>query len=267
MIISQREVGEKIVILNKNGKTEVVDKGKITLLQNKSSNHFKYINSEVSRFYPEGFFLFSPTVAFIENFSILDAINGNNNVIKSFSKEEIIEKLDFLYHMRIQHLIFSSADHLTHPNIAEILYYADQKKLTINIITDLLNLQEDSLLQVPGNTFFLFTLDLVSQQLNNQMAIPFQKIYELIKTLEDKNSFVQPLISVHLANPKNIDNIITWCLQHQLPRPQWLETQHIGKAIDTSNLVLQTEYIKLFAMIFHQKNSELHQKCNNDYIY
>ncbi|TCP67300.1 hypothetical protein [Baia soyae] len=249
-IIAYREIDSNYVILQNNGQIHMVNSTNLQLFDAKK------VESDIitTAMNHVNLFLFSPTVAFLENHSVLDKpkVVGEMETEVRPSFESYAS-----FNHSIQEIICSGADYLHDPDSIDTLIQSTPYPLTIQILVDDLQIHENMLFTPVFNSFTL-CFDLIFNRKNHKKGmIDFQEIRSVKRDLQKFNINLRLFMSIQLMDSKQIEETIQLCLDHQLPRPQILETHPIGKALSHSHIILQKEYLSLLENITHQNNTAL----------
>ncbi|SDY17578.1 hypothetical protein [Thermoactinomyces sp. DSM 45892] len=247
-IIAYREIDSHYIVLQNNGQIHKVNNTNLQLLG------VKKVESDIitTRIDHVNLFLFSPTIAFLENHFVLDKIKivdeMENRARPSFTSYDS-------FNHSIQEIICSGTDHFHDPDPINTLIQSTPYPLTIQILVDDLHIHEDMLLT---HTFTSFTLcfDLIfNQKKTKNGKIDFSGIRAVKRDLQKWNIDLRLFMSIQLMDSQEIEETIQLCLDHRLPRPQILETHPIGKALSHSHIILQKEYLSLLESITNQNHT------------
>ncbi|SFX17778.1 hypothetical protein SAMN04487866_10223 [Thermoactinomyces sp. DSM 45891] len=249
-MIAYREIDSNYIVLQNNGQIHRVNNTNLQLFD------VKKIESDIITTSMDhvNLFLFSPTIAFLENHSVLNKIKIvdeiENRARSSFTSYDS-------FNHSIQEIICSGTDYLQDPYPVDTLIQSTPYPLTIQILADDLHIHEKMLLT---HTFTSFTLcfDLIFNKKNPENSkIDFQEVRAAKRDLQKWNIDLRLFMSIQLMDSEEIEETIQLCLDHKLPRPQILETHPIGKALSHSHIILQKEYLSLLENITHQNHTAL----------
>ena len=248
MIAYQENIGG-IVALLPDGRVEFLHpkvKGIIEKLNTEEIDAFDFDNYIISDPYVEleGFHLNGPIIGFIEITNLCNltckhcyAFSGKKRNAE-MSTEKIFELIDEFDKIGTLQLFLTGGEVFAHKDATDIINYALTKKFTLQIFTNGTLITEEKLRKIKSSVSFFISFDTADPQrtIRGKMNFPFLKTtFDLMR--QYGHSF-RTAISVHSNNINDAEEIFEWCSENDYPRPQWLETHPIGRALFNPHILL-----------------------------
>lgn len=170
--------------------------------------------------------------------------------------------LDELSQLKVFYVIFAGGEPLMHPDIVELVRYADERKIPPAIATNAYLLNEDLINDFidAGIRGFLISLDGASATVHDTFRRSkgsFDKTITALKILLQKRMDTVVLTTITKANQHEITDIMELADTLGLRRLSLVKLRKSGRAVSNYELQLSPfEYITLLKTV-HQKEKEL----------
>jgi len=195
------------------------------------------------------FHLSAPAIAFIETTNLCNlrcthcyASSGERRE-SEMSTQRILKLLDEFADMGVLQVFLTGGELFAHYDAVDIIRYARTKPFSTQIFSNGLLITEEKLRRIPpGQSFFIsFDTAVPERTIRGRMDFPkLRKCFELIKQY---GHVVRTAVSVHRYNINDVEEIFEWCVENNYPRPQWLETHPIGRALLHPHILLTPDQI------------------------
>ncbi len=215
------------------------------------------------------FHLSAPAIAFIETTNLCNlrcthcyASSGERRD-SEMSTNCILRLLDEFAEMGVLQVFLTGGELFAHHDAVDIIRYARTKPFSTQIFSNGLLITEEKLRRIPpGQSFFVsFDTAVPERTIRGRMDFPkLRKCFELIK---QHGHVVRTAVSVHRYNIGDVEEIFGWCIDNNYPRPQWLETHPIGRALLHPHILLTPDQIdEVFAV--YTRCMDRYQQSMND---
>lgn len=209
------------------------------------------------------FHLSSPVLAFIEITNLCNlrckhcyadsAVKRPNEM----STERIMKLIDEFAEMGVLQLFLTGGEVFSHPDCVEIINYAMTKPFRTQVFTNGLMITEEKLAALtPGVSFFI-SFDTADPVRTIRGGMDYPKLRERFEWMEKYGHVLRTAISVHAYNINDAEEIFDFCARNGYPRPQWLETHPIGRALLHPDLFLTPDKI--------DEVFEIYKRCMEKY--
>jgi radical SAM protein with 4Fe4S-binding SPASM domain len=193
----------------------------------------------------ENFHLNAPLIAFIETTNLCNlrckhcyADSGYKRP-NEISTELIKQLLDEFAEMGVLQVFLTGGELFAHPNAIEIIQYARTKPFTTQIFTNGLLITEEKLAAIPPGQSFFISFDTADPERTIRGKMDFPLLRKKFDAMTRHGHIFRTAISVHRNNIQDAEEIFDWCAEHNFPRPQWLETHPIGRALLHPDIMLR----------------------------
>ncbi|MCS1352622.1 radical SAM protein [Mechercharimyces sp. CAU 1602] len=195
------------------------------------------------------FHLSSPVIAFIEITNLCNlrckhcyadsAVKRPNEM----STEEIFSLIDQLADMGVLQVFLTGGEVFSHKDAVPIIRHAMSKPFLTQVFTNGLLITEEKLAQLPPGVSFFISFDTADPERTIRGGMDFPKLRKRFEWMDKYGHSLRTAISVHRNNLDDVEEIFQWCVDNGYPRPQWLETHPIGRALLHPDILLQQEDI------------------------
>lgn len=205
------------------------------------------------------FHLSAPAIAFIETTNLCNLrckhcyANSAYKRPNEMSTELIKETIDQLADAGILQLFLSGGEIFAHRDAVEIINYARTKPFYTQVFTNGLLITEEKLAALAPNTSFFISFDTADPERTIRGGMDFPKLRQKFEWMKKYGHAFRTAISVHRYNLDDAEEIFEWCAQNGYPRPQWLETHPIGRALMHPDILLPPELV--------DKSIAIYKKC------
>lgn len=195
------------------------------------------------------FHLSAPAIAFIETTNLCNlkckhcyAWSGPRRP-DEIETATILRLLDEFDQLGVLQVFLTGGELFAHPDAEEIIRYARTKAFSTQIFTNGLLITEEKLERLPAGTSFFISFDTADPERTVRGKMDFPKLHRLFQWMIKHNHVFRTAISVHRQNVHDAEEIFEWCARRGYPRPQWLETHPIGRALLHPDILLQPAQI------------------------
>lgn len=205
------------------------------------------------------FHLSAPAIAFIETTNLCNLRCKHcyaNSAVKrpnEMSTELIKDTIDQLADAGVLQLFLSGGEIFAHPDAVEIINYAKTKPFYTQVFTNGILITEEKLAALTPNTSFFISFDTADPERTIRGGMDFPKLRQKFEWMKKYGHAFRTAISVHRYNLDDAEEIFDWCAKHGYPRPQWLETHPIGRALMHPDILLPVDMI--------DKAISIYKKC------
>ncbi|WEG16688.1 radical SAM protein [Alkalihalophilus pseudofirmus] len=205
------------------------------------------------------FHLSAPAIAFIETTNLCNLRCKHcyaNSALKrpnEMSTDLIKDTIDQLAEVGVLQLFLSGGEIFAHKDAVEIINYARTKPFYTQIFTNGMLITEEKLKALTPNTSFFISFDTADPERTIRGGMDFPKLREKFELMKKYGHAFRTAISVHRYNLDDAEEIFEWCVNNGYPRPQWLETHPIGRALLHPDILLQPEHIS--------KSIDIYKRC------
>ncbi|HDR7888519.1 TPA: radical SAM protein [Bacillus toyonensis] len=196
------------------------------------------------------FHLSSPVIAFIEITNLCNLRCKHCYADSAFkrpnemSTEAILKLIDELADMGVLQVFLTGGEVFSHPDAVKIINYARTKPFLTQVFTNGLLITEEKLASITSGTSFFISFDTAVPERTIRGGMSFPKLQQRFEWMKEYGHSLRTAVSVHRYNIKDVEGIFEWCIQNNFPRPQWLETHPIGRALLHPDLMLKIEDIE-----------------------
>lgn len=197
----------------------------------------------------EQFHLSSPVIAFIETTNLCNlrckhcyadsAIKRPNEM----STPMILSLIDELAEMGVLQVFLTGGEIFSHPDAVKIIQHAMSKPFLTQIFTNGLLITEEKLAAIPPGASFFISFDTADPERTIRGGMDFPKLRDRFNWIKKYGHSLRTAVSVHRYNIQDVEEIFEWCVENDFPRPQWIETHPVGRALLHPDLLLQPEDI------------------------
>jgi len=179
----------------------------------------------------DSFHLSAPAIAFIEITNLCNLncthcyADSGKKRSNELSTDQILKLIDDFADMGVLQLFLTGGEVFTHPDAIEIINHARTKPFSTQIFT------------------------------NGLLA------FELV---EKYGHVLRTAVSVHNQNIDDVEEIFEWTKINGFPRPQWLETHPIGRALFNPHIIITKEKIDKVFDIYKRCMDRYHIKPTQD---
>ena len=220
----------------------------------------------------DNFYLSGPAIAFIEitNFCNLTckhcyAFSGPKDKREDeLTREEILDLLDQFEELGVLQVFLTGGEVFAHPNAVEIINYAKTKSFTTQIFTNGTLIKERHLSKIPEGTSFLVSFDTADPVKTVRGGMDYPILKEKFRLFEKYNHPFRTAVSVHNHNIDDVFGIFSWCEKNEFPRPQWMETHPIGRALLHKDILIPKEKVGQVIEIYQQCMDRFSKQCPQD---
>lgn len=170
----------------------------------------------------------------------------------------IFDLLDEFDRMGVLQVFLTGGEFFTHPDAAAIIKRAMTKQFTTQIFTNGILLRENLLADLPAGTSFFISFDTAATERTVRGGMDFSKLQTRFEWMKRYGHAFRTAVSVHQKNFRDVEEIFQWCVDRGYPRPQWLETHPIGRALCHKDIVLTPDLVdEVFAV---------YQRCMDRFV-
>ena len=195
------------------------------------------------------FHLAAPAIAFIELTNLCNlrcqhcyAWSGPKRP-EEMTTNRIIELLDEFETSGVLQVFLTGGEIFSHPDAIKIINHARTKPFSTQIFTNGLLITEEILASIPPGTSFFISFDTADPERTVRGKMDFPKLRQAFEWMSKYGHAFRTAISVHRNNIADAEEIFAWCADNHFPRPQWLETHPVGRALLHPNILLKPEHV------------------------
>ncbi|MEX0139609.1 radical SAM protein [Massilia sp. LMS1-1-1.1] len=196
------------------------------------------------------FHLSAPAIAFIETTNLCNlkcshcyAWSGERRE-SEMPTERILRLLDEFAELGVLQVFLTGGELFAHPDAVKIIQYARTKPFSTQIFSNGLLITEEKLRNIPEGQSFFVSFDTAVPERSIRGKMDFPKLRKCFEMMKKYNHVVRTAISVHRYNIDDVEGIFEWCVENGYPRPQWLETHPIGRALLHPHIILTADQIE-----------------------
>jgi radical SAM protein with 4Fe4S-binding SPASM domain len=211
----------------------------------------------------ENFHLSAPAIAFIEVTNLCNLrckhcyANSGLKRESEMATSTISRLIDDFDQMGVLQVFLTGGEVFSHPDALEIICHARAKRFSTQIFTNGLLLTPHKLRQLPAGTSFFISFDTADPVRTIRGKMDFPKLQRCFESMLEFGHVLRTAISVHRFNINDAEEIFEWCAKRGYPRPQWLETHPIGRALLHPDILLQPHQV--------DKVFEVYKRCMERY--
>lgn len=211
----------------------------------------------------ERFHLTAPAIVFIETTNLCNlrckhcyAFSGNKRP-DEMPTNMILKLIDELDDIGVLQVFLTGGEVFSHPDAVQIITHARTKSFSTQIFTNGLLITEEKLAALPSGTSFFISFDTADPTRTIRGGMDFPKLRQCFSWMDKYGHVYRTAISVHRNNIYDAEEIFDWCAKNGYPRPQWLETHPIGRALLHPDMLLQPNDV--------DRVFEVYKRCMNRY--
>lgn len=197
----------------------------------------------------DGFHLRAPAIAFIETTNLCNlrckhcyAWSGARRP-RELSTEAILRLLDEFAEQGVLQVFLTGGEFFAHKDAVQILRHALAKPFSTQVFTNGLLITEEKLAAIPPGASFFISFDTADPERTVRGKMDFPKLRAAFDRMKAHGHAFRTAISVHSNNIHDAEEIFEWCLENGYPRPQWLETHPVGRALLHPDILLRSEQL------------------------
>lgn len=195
------------------------------------------------------FHLSAPAIAFVEITNLCNltcdhcyAWSGPKRRAE-ISTESILELLDTFEDMGVLQVFLTGGEVFAHKDAVAIIRHARTKTFSTQIFTNGTLITQEKLAAIPQGQSFFISFDTANPERTIRGKMNFPKLREIYGWMKQYGHVLRTAISVHRQNIDDVEEIFDWCAENDFPRPQWLETHPIGRALLNPHIQLEPKDI------------------------
>jgi radical SAM protein with 4Fe4S-binding SPASM domain len=195
------------------------------------------------------FHLSAPAIVFIETTNLCNLrckhcyANSAYKRPNELETDIILGLIDELAEIGVLQVFLTGGELFAHPDAVKIVQHARSKDFSTQIFTNGLLITEEILSQIPAGTSFFVSFDTADPTRTIRGKMDFPTLRNLFESMTKHGHVFRTAISVHRNNLHDAEEIFEWCAEHNFPRPQWLETHPIGRALLHPDMLLRPEQV------------------------
>ncbi|MEU3737473.1 radical SAM protein [Streptomyces sp. NPDC032198] len=195
----------------------------------------------------ERFHLSAPAIAFVETTNLCNLRCRHcyaDSALKrpdEISTPRIKRLLDDFADMGVLQVFLTGGEIFSHRDAGEIIRHARSKPFSTQIFTNGLLITEERLAEIPAGQSFFISFDTADPERTVRGKMDFPKLQRAFEMMRKHGHVFRTAISVHRNNIHDAEEIFDWCAEHGYPRPQWLETHPVGRALLHPDMLLRPE--------------------------
>ncbi|MCK1993196.1 radical SAM protein [Peribacillus muralis] len=193
----------------------------------------------------EEFHLSAPAIAFIETTNLCNLRCKHCYADSAFKRpnemptERILRLIDEFESLGVLQLFLTGGEIFSHPDAVKIINYALEKPFSTQIFTNGLLITEEILAAIkPGASFFI-SFDTAVPERTIRGGMNYPKLKRAFEWMKKYGHTLRTAVSVHSQNLDDVEDIFQWCVDNEYPRPQWLETHPVGRALLHPDMLLK----------------------------
>lgn len=214
------------------------------------------------------FHLSAPAIVFIETTNLCNlrckhcyAFSGPKRE-HELTVNEINGLLDELAEIGVLQVFLTGGELFAHPSAVELITHASTKPFSTQIFTNGLLISEDTLARIPTGQSFFVSFDTAVPERTIRGGMDFPTLRKCFLNMRKYGHVFRTAISVHAKNLEDVEEIFEWCIDNDFPRPQWLETHPIGRALFNPDLLLQPSQVERVIAIYKKCMDRFHQSSD-----
>jgi radical SAM protein with 4Fe4S-binding SPASM domain len=209
------------------------------------------------------FHLPAPAIAFVETTNLCNLRCRHcyaDSALKrpdEISTPRIKQLLDDFAEMGVLQVFLTGGEIFSHRDAVEIIQHARSKPFSTQIFTNGLLVTEERLARIPAGQSFFISFDTADPERTVRGRMDFPKLQHAFEMMRKHGHVFRTAISVHRNNIQDAEEIFEWCAERGYPRPQWLETHPVGRALLHPDMLLRPEDV--------DEVFEVYQRCMDRY--
>jgi AdoMet-dependent heme synthase len=249
---------------NLGGLVALLPNGRVCFLHSAAEELLTAINSGSTQFSAEimedyvldspyvdldRFHLSAPAIAFIETTNLCN-LKCTHCYAKSGNKREnelettkILALIDELASIGVLQVFLTGGELFAHRDAVEIVKHARTKPFSTQIFSNGLLITESILSQIPPGQSFFISFDTAVPERTVRGKMDFPRLRNCFELMQKYGHVFRTAVSVHSHNIHDVEGIFDWCASNGYPRPQWLETHPIGRALINPHILLDKDRV------------------------
>ncbi|MEU5096974.1 radical SAM protein [Streptomyces sp. NPDC020996] len=193
------------------------------------------------------FHLPAPAIAFVETTNLCNLRCKHcyaDSALKrpdEMPTEKIKALLDDFADSGVLQVFLTGGEIFSHRDAVEIIRHARSKPFSTQIFTNGLLITEERLAAIPAGQSFFISFDTADPERTVRGRMDFPKLERAFEMMRAHGHVFRTAISVHRGNIQDAEEIFEWCAERGYPRPQWLETHPVGRALLHPDMLLRPE--------------------------
>jgi len=216
------------------------------------------------------FHLSAPAIVFVETTNLCNlrckhcyAFSGPKRS-NELTNSEIMTLLDQLADAGVLQVFLTGGELFSHPAALDIIKHARTKPFSTQIFTNGLLISEKILAEIPPGQSFFVSFDTAVPERTIRGGMDFPTLRQCFLNMHKYGHVFRTAISVHTRNLDDVEDIFQWCIDNHFPRPQWLETHPIGRALLNSDLLLQPSQVDHVISIYKKCMDRFHKPASKN---
>jgi AdoMet-dependent heme synthase len=195
----------------------------------------------------ERFHLSAPAIAFVETTNLCNLRCRHcyaDSALKrpdEISTETLKGLLDDFAEMGVLQVFLTGGEIFSHRDAVDIIRHARTKPFSTQIFTNGLLITEEKLARIPAGQSFFISFDTADPERTVRGRMDFPKLRNAFEMMRKHGHVFRTAISVHRNNIHDAEEIFDWCADNGYPRPQWVETHPVGRALLHPGILLRPE--------------------------
>lgn len=191
------------------------------------------------------FHLPAPAIAFVETTNLCNLRCRHcyaDSALKrpdEMSTPVITSLLDDFADAGVLQVFLTGGEIFSHRDAVEIIRHARSKPFSTQIFTNGLLVTEEKLAAIPPGQSFFISFDTADPERTVRGRMDFPKLKRAFEAMRAHGHVFRTAISVHRQNIQDAEEIFDWCARNGYPRPQWLETHPVGRALLHPDMLLR----------------------------
>ncbi|MCM1973886.1 radical SAM/SPASM domain-containing protein [Streptomyces sp. G1] len=193
------------------------------------------------------FHLSAPAIAFVETTNLCNLRCKHCYADSALKRPDemptprIKALLDEFAELGVLQVFLTGGEIFSHRDSVEIIRHARSKPFSTQIFTNGLLITEEKLAAIPPGQSFFISFDTADPERTVRGRMDFPKLQHAFEMMRKHGHVFRTAISVHRNNIQDAEEIFEWCAERGYPRPQWLETHPVGRALLHPDMLLRPE--------------------------
>lgn len=195
------------------------------------------------------FHLSAPAIAFIETTNLCNLkcahcyANSGKKRESELETPQILSLIDELASMGVLQVFLTGGELFAHRDAVEIVKHARTKPFSTQIFSNGLLITDSILSQIPVGQSFFISFDTAVPERTVRGKMDFPRLRNCFEMMRKHGHVFRTAVSVHTHNVHDVEGIFEWCANNGYPRPQWLETHPIGRALLNPHILLSKDRV------------------------
>jgi AdoMet-dependent heme synthase len=205
----------------------------------------------------EQFHLSAPAITFIETTNLCNLRCKHCYADSGFRRPNeidtdiILSLIDEFARIGVLQVFLTGGEIFAHRDAVEIIRYAKSKPFSTQVFTNGLLITEAKLAALPPTSFFI-SFDTADPERTVRGKMDFPTLRQRFEWMKAHGHVFRTAISVHRNNVSDAEEIFRWCLENGYPRPQWLETHPVGRALLHPDMLLEPKHVEQVFAIYQR---------------